>query len=176
MALLSALKNVFSWEDQEEIEAGYEAHEERLSERDSYQPFGMSAAGERRPKRESRHGYGHPEKKGHVKDNNVISMHNQSADGVIAKIHLSAFDDVKKISAHLKMNRVVIADLNSLDHVSAQRALDFICGTCDALNADIQKGTSVGALFILTPNGTKTVGDTGINENLKYGGVFPWIN
>lgn len=109
---------------------------------------------------------------GSDRDNNVIQMSGDT-DRTIANYCLDSFDDVKKVSAQLKLNRVIFVDLHNLEKFEAQRALDFLCGVCEGLNADIQKASSIGYMFILTPNGVHTINDD--KEELRYKGVFPWI-
>ena len=102
-----------------------------------------------------------------------ISKSNANNLGIVANIRLSRFEEVKKITSHLKLNRVVICDFSNLDASEGQRALDFVCGACEAIDADIQRAGTVGSLYIITPVGVNTVGDEG--ESFRYKGVFPWI-
>lgn len=106
-------------------------------------------------------------------DLKVVNINNKSNLGIVANIKLSRFEEVKKVTSHLKLNRVVICDFNNLEPAEGQRALDFVCGACAAIDADIQRAGTVGSLYIVTPAGVNTVGDE--NDEFRYKGVFPWI-
>lgn len=104
---------------------------------------------------------------------NVVNL-NRDADKTVVNIRLASFDDVRKITTHLKTGRICIADLNSLGMKDAQRSLDFICGVSDAIDADIQRVSNVGSLFLITPTGVNTISDN--VEDSRKKGIFSWEN
>lgn len=104
---------------------------------------------------------------------NVVNL-NRDADKTVVNIRLTSFDDVRKITNHLKTGRICIVDLNSLGTKEAQRSLDFICGVSDAIDADIQRVSNVGSLFLITPTGVNTISDN--VEDSRKKGLFSWEN
>lgn len=104
---------------------------------------------------------------------NVVNL-NRDADKTVVNIRFTSFDDVRKITNHLKTGRICIVDLNSIGTKDAQRSLDFICGVSDAIDADIQRVSNVGSLFLITPTGVNTISDN--VEDGRKKGLFSWEN
>ena len=101
---------------------------------------------------------------------NVYSL--GSHETTVVNILLTSFDDVHKITTHLRTGRICVVDFNNLGMKDAQRSLDFVCGVCDAIDADIRKAASVGSVFLITPNGVNTILDN--VEETKRRGVLSW--
>lgn len=67
------------------------------------------------------------------------------------------FEDSKEISETLLANRTVILNMEGLDLALAQRIIDFISGSCYAINGNLQKISSY--IFIVTPKSVDISGD-----------------
>ena len=102
----------------------------------------------------------------------VVNMVGKSAR-TLSRLVFTTFEEAREVTEHLRMSRVVFVDLHMMHMDEAQRALDFLCGVCEGVNAEIEKASPVGNLFILTPNGYNVV--TNDNNN-RFGGkgVPPW--
>lgn len=100
----------------------------------------------------------------------VVNIHSSSQFRVVI-IQPQNFDEAQSICDHLKSNKPVIVNLESLEKDPAQRVVDFFCGAVYALDGSIYKVS--GTIFLLTPHNVDVLGD--FDEELKNNGVFPWM-
>ncbi|NLJ33437.1 MAG: cell division protein SepF [Firmicutes bacterium] len=71
-----------------------------------------------------------------------------------------AFEEARRLAAHIKEGRPVIINLENLPHAVSQRIVDYMSGATYILNGDMQK---IGQfIFLFTPQGI----DIGIEELL----------
>ncbi|MEI6132474.1 MAG: cell division protein SepF [Bacillota bacterium] len=175
MSLMEKVRGALNWG----IDDEYEEHDE-ISEREeraekfdradrlerirASASFGREERSEKPTKKSKKKFFGDSDKK-------IVHL-NYEDEVRVASLRLMTFEDARKVDMHLKFDRTVIADLANLEKEEAQRALDFICGIVEALEANIQRSPNT-SLFIITPCGTGIVGDT--NDEFKYKGVFPWV-
>ena len=68
-----------------------------------------------------------------------------------------SFEDASQISETLLANRTVILNMEGLDLSLAQRIIDFISGSCYAINGNLQKVSNY--IFIVTPAAVDISGD-----------------
>lgn len=81
----------------------------------------------------------------------------QSSAMEVCIIKPQGFEDSKEISETLLANRTVILNMEGLDLALAQRIIDFISGSCYAINGNLQKISSY--IFIVTPKSVDISGD-----------------
>lgn len=89
----------------------------------------------------------------------------------------TAFDDVREISDTLLNNCAVILNMEGVDLSLAQRIIDFMMGSCYAIDGNLQKISNF--MFIITPAAVGISGDVqGIidafeeSQKLASGGGF----
>ena len=75
----------------------------------------------------------------------------------VCVIKPSSFEDVREITDTLLANRTVILNMEGLDMALAQRIIDFISGSCYAIEGNLQKVSNY--IFILTPRSVDISGD-----------------
>lgn len=74
-------------------------------------------------------------------------------------IEPKSFSESQSISDHLVKNRSVVVNLGRVTPEQAKRIIDFLSGTCYAINGTIQKlGPSI---FLCTPMSIKVSGEIG---------------
>lgn len=67
------------------------------------------------------------------------------------------FEDAREITDTLLLGRAVVLNLEGMDVEVAQRVIDFTCGTCVAIDGNLQKISSY--IFIVTPKSVDISGD-----------------
>ncbi|MCR4693896.1 MAG: cell division protein SepF [Pseudobutyrivibrio sp.] len=75
----------------------------------------------------------------------------------VCVIKPSSFDDAREISETLLADRTVLLNMKGLDLGIAQRIIDFTCGTCYAIEGNLQRIEDY--IFIITPSGVELSGD-----------------
>ena len=75
----------------------------------------------------------------------------------VCVIKPSSFDDAKEISETLLAERTVLLNMKGIDLGVAQRIIDFTCGTCYAIDGNLQRVEDY--IFIITPAGVELSGD-----------------
>jgi len=154
--LLDKMLNLVGWElAEEEIEENNEENGEkgRLSE-ETYSRISFNT---------------NTNKKQH-NHNKVVNIHSSSQLKVVV-IQPQNIDDAQEISNHLKENKPVIVNLESMDKEPAQRIVDFFCGAVYALDGSIYRVSN--SIFLITPYNVDVMGD--FKEDLKSKSVFPWM-
>ncbi|MCR4798689.1 MAG: cell division protein SepF [Lachnospiraceae bacterium] len=75
----------------------------------------------------------------------------------VCVIKPSSFDDAREISETLLANHTVILNMEGIDLALAQRIIDFISGSCYAIDGNLQKVSNY--IFIVTPSDVDISGD-----------------
>ncbi|MET3682061.1 cell division inhibitor SepF [Alkalibacillus flavidus] len=70
---------------------------------------------------------------------NVVSLTSIQNDAKMVLSEPTDFDDVQEIAEHIKKKKSVVINLQQVDHQTGLRIVDFLSGTVNALNGDIQK-------------------------------------
>lgn len=152
--LLDRMLNLVGWEvEEEEFEENIDDNEER------------------EPLREEIHSRFSFNTNTNKKQNNkVVNIHSSSQLKVVV-IQPQDIDDAQEISNHLKENKPVIVNLESMEKDPAQRIVDFFCGAVYALDGSIYRVSNT--IFLITPYNVDVMGD--FKDDLKSKGVFPWM-
>lgn len=89
----------------------------------------------------------------------------------VVVIQPETYDEAQDVCDHIKSQRPVIINLESMDRVIAQRIMDFVSGACYTLNGNLQRVTN--NIFIIAPENIDVAGD--FREELKSNGIIlPW--
>lgn len=100
----------------------------------------------------------------------VLSLHTQKHTKIVVA-EPNSYDDVQSIADHLKNHRPVIVDLEESERELAKRIVDFLSGTCYALNGNIQK---IGqCIFLFTPSNIDVMSEQKIESVDKQ--LFSWL-
>ena len=89
----------------------------------------------------------------------VTPMRNKGKGAVmeVCVIKPSSFEDAREISETLLAERTVLLNMKGLDLGVAQRIIDFTCGTCYAIDGNLQRIEDY--IFIITPAEVDISGD-----------------
>ncbi|RYL92884.1 cell division protein SepF [Sporolactobacillus sp. Y61] len=79
------------------------------------------------------------ERRSFEKGGRLITLQNVHRQEKVVLVEPKSFDEVQDIVAHLKNRRTVICSLQTVNKSEGQRILDFMSGTCYALNGQIRK-------------------------------------
>ena len=103
----------------------------------------------------------------------ITPMRNSKKGGSsmgICAIKPTSFEDAKEISETLLADQTVILNMDGIDLGVAQRIIDFVCGTCFAIDGNLQKVSSY--IFIITPSGVELSGDLqGFVDAFDFNGI-----
>lgn len=75
----------------------------------------------------------------------------------VCVIKPGSIDDTREIADTLLNGRTVILNVEGLNFEIAQRIIDFTCGSCYAINGNLQKVSNY--IFIVTPSNVELSGD-----------------
>lgn len=88
----------------------------------------------------------------------------------VCVIKPSSFDDAREISETLLADRTVLLNMKGVDVGVAQRIIDFTCGTCYAIEGNLQRVEDY--IFIITPAGVELSGDlAGLVDAFDFTGI-----
>lgn len=87
----------------------------------------------------------------------VTSINRNSENQEVCVIKPSTIDDSREISETLLSGKAVIINFEGLHVEISQRIMDFVSGTCYAIDGNLQKISSY--IFIATPNSVEISGD-----------------
>ncbi len=90
----------------------------------------------------------------------ITPMRNNKGKGPVMEVCVikpSSFDDAREISETLLADRTVLLNMKGVDLGVAQRIIDFTCGTCYAIEGNLQRIEDY--IFIITPSGVELSGD-----------------
>ena len=83
------------------------------------------------------------------------------------------YEDAQEICNQVKSKKPVVVNLEKVEFPLAQRIMDFLSGTCYALDGSIQR--IANNIFIIAPENVEISGD--FKEELKTKGFnLPWAN
>jgi len=86
----------------------------------------------------------------------VVSLQ-EARPGKITVLRVREFEQVSQVADALKGKRAVILNLEDTSVEEGRRILDFVSGTCYALNCSVQK--IAGGIFLLLPANMEISGD-----------------
>ena len=102
----------------------------------------------------------------------ITPMRNKSKGTVmeVCVIKPTSVEDAREISETLLAERTVLLNMKGLDLGVAQRIIDFTCGTCYAIDGNLQRIEDY--IFIITPAGVELSGDlAGIVDAFDFTGI-----
>ena len=80
------------------------------------------------------------------------------------------FDDTRDIAESLLADRTVVLNMEGIDLALAQRIIDFISGSCYAIDGNLQKVSNY--IFLITPHSVDISGDLqGIIDAFDFSGI-----
>lgn len=92
--------------------------------------------------------------------NRVVPMGTQKSARSNSEVYVirpREFDDAQSVADSLKAGRAIVINMEGVELAPAQRIIDFIGGSCYALNGSIQAIS--GNIFIAAPNNVEVTGD-----------------
>lgn len=107
-----------------------------------------------------------------TKDKSKLVSINTNVQMQVAIIVPESYEDAQEICDNIKENRAVVVNLENVEYEISQRIVDFLSGSCYALNGSIQKISN--KIFIIAPENVDITGDLK-DELIKSRGVFPWV-
>lgn len=91
-----------------------------------------------------------PTKKAAASQNKVISLQAIKQHVKLVLVEPRSYEDTQELADYLRERRIVLTNLQRMNHEQAKRIVDFLSGTVYALGGDIQK---VGPnIFLCTPD------------------------
>lgn len=103
---------------------------------------------------------------------NVVNFHNTTNMKVVI-VEPKSFDEVTLIADHLRQNKAVIVNLESMENEKQKKPVfDFMSGAVYVLEGDIQRVAK--GIYILAPKNVNI--DSTIKKELESKARFPWQN
>ncbi len=99
----------------------------------------------------------------------VVKLHNSQAQMRVVVMQPQSFEEAKDITNHLKSNKPVVINLESVEKTVARRIIDFLSGAVYALDGDIQKVSN--GIFVIVPSSIDIMSDEIRNQTKN---AFPW--
>ncbi|MCT4611827.1 MAG: cell division protein SepF [Clostridia bacterium] len=101
----------------------------------------------------------------------VVNIHATTQMKVIVTTP-ETYDDAKEVCDHIKSKKPVVVNLEGIEKENAQKIMDFLSGSCYALDGTIQRVS--GNIFIFAPENVDIAGN--IKEELRTRGIIlPWV-
>ncbi len=103
----------------------------------------------------------------------VVNLHaNVQMEVVVASPE--SFEEAKNISDDIRNNKPVVINLEFVEQPIAQRITDFLCGSCYALNGNIQR--IADKIYMIAPGNVDIAASIDFRKTLQNEGglVFPW--
>ncbi len=95
----------------------------------------------------------------------VVKIHNSNAQMRVVVVQPEDFDETPSIASHLKNNKPIVLNLESVDKNVARRIIDFLSGTVYALDGDIKKVSN--GIFVIAPSNVDIMGMEEAQEYTK---------
>ena len=92
-----------------------------------------------------------------IRKNNTTPIASRPSNQEVCVIKPSTIDDSREISETLLSGKAVIINFEGLHVEISQRIMDFVSGTCYAIDGNLQKVSNF--IFIATPNSVDISGD-----------------
>ena len=106
---------------------------------------------------------------------NLINIHNSDSKMKIKIAKPSSYEDAAEICDALKNKQIVLINTKSLSTKIAQRLIDFVSGTCYALEGDFQEIEK--GVFVVTPlNVESREEEKPQKQDLGITGILSWTN
>ena len=99
----------------------------------------------------------------------VVKLQDNPTQLRVVVVQPNTFDEAKDITNHLKQDKPVVVNLESVDGALAHRIFDFLCGAVYTLDGSIQKISN--RIFIIAPENVEIMTDE-IKTDSK--GAFIW--
>lgn len=107
-----------------------------------------------------------------VNNSKVVNLHN-TANMKVVIVEPKSYDEVTVIADHLKQQKAVIVNLESMEESKIKKAIfDFMNGAVYVLEGDIQRVSK--GIYILAPNNVNI--DSNLKKELESKTLFPWQN
>lgn len=104
---------------------------------------------------------------------NLINIHNSDSKMKIKIAKPSSYEDAAEICDALKNKQIVLINTKSLSTKIAQRLIDFVSGTCYALEGDFQEIEK--GVFVVTPlNVESRQEEKPQKQDLGITGILSW--
>ena len=104
---------------------------------------------------------------------NLINIHNYDSKMKIKIAKPSSYEDAAEICDALKNKQIVLINTKSLSTKIAQRLIDFVSGTCYALEGDFQEIDK--GVFVVTPlNVESREEEKPQKQDLGITGILSW--
>ena len=104
---------------------------------------------------------------------NFINIHNSDSKMKIKIAKPSSYEDAAEICDALKNKQIVLINTKSLSTKIAQRLIDFVSGTCYALEGDFQEIEK--GVFVVTPlNVESREEEKPQKQDLGITGILSW--
>lgn len=104
---------------------------------------------------------------------NLINIHNSDSKMKIKIAKPSSYEDAAEICDALKNKQIVLINTKSLSTKIAQRLIDFVSGTCYALEGDLQEIEK--GVFVVTPlNVESREEEKPQKQDLGITGILSW--
>lgn len=145
--VFSKVKEIFGFEEYDEDYEEYDEADERDNEvEEDFEPVLASKKG-----------------------NKVVNIHTANSAKVMITRPI-AYEDATEICDSLKNRKIVVVNTTALENKIAQRLLDFISGSCYALNGELQEIEK--GVYILSPSNVEVT--TELKSELTTKGLFNW--
>lgn len=103
------------------------------------------------------------------KSNKVVNIHTAASTKVLIT-KPSAYEEAMEICDAIKNRRIVVVNTTNLDIRTAQRLLDFVGGSCYALQGDIQEVEK--RVYLLSPQNVEVTSE--LKSELTSKALFNW--
>lgn len=91
-----------------------------------------------------------------IQPNNVVSLQAVKQNMKLILVEPRTYDETQELADHLRHRRIIVTNLQRMNHEQAKRVVDFLSGTVYAIGGDIQK---VGSnIFLCTPDNVEIQG------------------
>ncbi|NLM13180.1 MAG: cell division protein SepF [Epulopiscium sp.] len=109
----------------------------------------------------------------HTRNNSKIVNIHTNVQMEVVITNPEKYEEAQEVCDHIKAKKPVVINLENLDHLIAQRVMDFLSGACYALNGDVQRVAN--NIFIIAPENVDIANS--FKEELKTKGIIlPWMS
>jgi cell division inhibitor SepF len=103
---------------------------------------------------------------------NIVPMKSKVSRGEVCVLRPTVFEESTQITDVLLSGRAAVINLEGIDMVVAQRIIDFVSGSCYAMDGNIEKISNY--IFIVTPESIEISGD--VHNAISSGIRIPSFN
>lgn len=105
----------------------------------------------------------------HQSSSRVVSMKSQIGKQEILNLTMSSYDMTGEISNYIKARKPIVVNMQELEKLEVQRAVDYLTGACYALNGSVEKVAD--NIFIFAPEHINVS-----PEQVKQKTIWPAVN